>query len=382
VATPFVTVRNLTKRYGDLVAVDNASLSVAEGHTLALLGPSGCGKTTILRCIAGLETPDKGRIEIAGKVAFDGAAGINLMPEQRELGIVFQSYAVWPHMTVAENVGFPLKVRKVPKAEQRDRVKRILEVVGLSAWHDQPATQLSAGQQQRVALARALVHEPRLVLFDEPMSNLDALMRDQVRLELKILQDRLGFTAIYVTHDQAEAFALAETVVVMSGGRIDTIGMPRDVFQRPSTPFVARFLGLNVREGKAIRTGDWPAGPCYAEVALSDKLTLRGLVGDDRPMPPGTPVLVCVRKQHVTIRKVPPGGALTPGALVGEIRAASFLGLEEEYIVAIGGIELRAIQPPTGVHAGERVEVFIRAEDCLIFSNQAGEVSRPAGQPR
>ncbi len=209
---PFVSIRNLTKRFGDLVAVDDVSLSVGEGHTLALLGPSGCGKTTILRCIAGLETPDRGHISIAGRVAFDAATGVDLKPEQRELGVVFQSYAVWPHMTVEQNVGFPLKVRKRPMSEQRDRVARILEVVGLAAWHDKPATQLSGGQQQRVALARALVYEPRLVLFDEPMSNLDAQLRDQMRIELKVLQDRLGFTAIYVTHDQAEAFALAENV--------------------------------------------------------------------------------------------------------------------------------------------------------------------------
>src|SRR5688572_1657557 len=161
----FVSIRNLTKRFGDLVAVDDVSLGVGEGHTLALLGPSGCGKTTILRCIAGLETADEGHISIAGRVAFDAQSGVNVMPEQRDLGVVFQSYAVWPHMTVAQNVGFPLKVRKRPQDEQHDRVARILETVGLSAWHDKPATQLSGGQQQRVALARALIYEPRLVLF-------------------------------------------------------------------------------------------------------------------------------------------------------------------------------------------------------------------------
>ena len=364
---PFVSVRNLTKRFGDLVAVDDVSLSVGEGHTLALLGPSGCGKTTILRSIAGLETPEQGHISIAGRVAFDGASGVNLMPEQRELGVVFQSYAVWPHMTVAQNVGFPLKVRKRSQAEQRDRVARILETVGLSAWHDQPATQLSGGQQQRVALARALIYEPRLVLFDEPMSNLDAQLRDQMRIELKILQDRLGFTAIYVTHDQSEAFALAENVVLMNRGKIETAGAPRDVSHRPPTAFTARFLGLNVLGGKAIRTGDWAAGPCYAEVALSDRLTLRGLIGDMTPMPEGTPVLACVRKEHVAIRKLALGAQPVAGAQVGEIRAASFLGLEEEYVVVVGGVELRAIQPPSGVQAGDRVEVSIRPEDCIVF---------------
>ena len=364
---PFVSIRNLSKRFGDIRAVDDVSLAVEERHTLALLGPSGCGKTTILRCLAGLETPDEGHISIAGRVVFDRAQGIDVKPEQRDLGVVFQSYAVWPHMTVAENVGFPLKVRKLPKGEQQERTARILELVGLSAWRDQPATLLSGGQQQRVALARALVYEPRIVLFDEPMSNLDALLRDQMRIELKILQNRLGFTAIYVTHDQAEAFALAENVVLMNQGKVETAGAPRDVSFRPRTPFVARFLGLNVRGGRAIRTGDLQTGLCYAEVALSERLTLRGLIGDERPIPPGAPVLACIRKEHITIRKLPPGGMTRHGALIGEVRAASFLGAEEEYVLDLDGVELRSIQVPIGAQAGDMVEVTIRPENCTIF---------------
>jgi ABC-type Fe3+/spermidine/putrescine transport system ATPase subunit len=366
---PFVSVRNLTKRFGELVAVDDVSLSVGEGHTLALLGPSGCGKTTILRCIAGLETPDAGRISIAGRVAFDAESGVDLMPEQRDLGVVFQSYAVWPHMTVEENVGFPLKVRKRPPAERRERVAHILDVVGLAAWHDKPATLLSGGQQQRVALARALVYEPRLVLFDEPMSNLDAQLRDQMRIELKILQNKLGFTAIYVTHDQSEAFALAENVVLMNRGRVEAAGAPRDVSFRPSSPFVAGFLGLNVRGGKAIRTGDLQTGLCYAEVALSDRVTLRGLIGDERPIAPGAPVVACIRKEHVAIRKLPPGGTAHYGGLIGEVRAASFLGADEEYVLDLDGVELRSIQPPIGAQAGDMVEVTIRPENCTVFAD-------------
>jgi ABC-type Fe3+/spermidine/putrescine transport system ATPase subunit len=352
----FVTIRDLTKRFGDLTAVDGVSFDVAEGHTLALLGPSGCGKTTILRCLAGLETPEAGSIEIAGRTVFDGARRINLMPEQRELGIVFQSYAVWPHMSVAENVGFPLKVRKVPAAERQERVRKILDLVGLGAMHEKGATQLSGGQQQRVALARALVHEPRLVLFDEPMSNLDAQLRDQVRMELAVLQDRLGFTAIYVTHDQSEAFALAETVVVMNRGRIETQGPPRAVFDNPRTPFVARFLGLNVLEGKLVR-----AEGGQAEVMLAEGFTLRGRFGGERRPLPGAPALVCMRKEQVGIGKSAAGG------VAGEIKAASFLGLQEEYIVAIAGVELRAIRPASGLRAGDKVEVFIAPEDCIVF---------------
>jgi iron(III) transport system ATP-binding protein len=378
--TPFMRIDGLTKRFGDLTAVDAASLEVVEGHTLALLGPSGCGKTTILRCIAGLETPEQGTIEIAGKVVFDRRARINLLPEHRGLGIVFQSYAVWPHMSVGDNVGFPLKVRGVVEAERRQRIARILELVGLAAATDKPATELSGGQQQRVALARALIHEPRLVLFDEPMSNLDAQLREQVRMELQVLQRRLGFTAIYVTHDQAEAFALAETVVVMDRGRIETVGPPREVFLRPASAVVARFLGFNVHPGRVIGASEQARG-CgvqrTVQVAISPKVMLRGVVGHDLHVADGSPVLVCIRKEHIGFRQPGPGAdpaassavpALAhPQVVPGEISAASFLGLSEEYIVAVDGVELRAIQPSGAVRTGDRVDVAIKPQDCLVF---------------
>jgi len=365
----FVRVAGLVKRYGEHPAVDGVSLTVEEGHTLALLGPSGCGKTTILRCLAGLETPEEGQIEIGGRVVFDRAAGVNLMPEQRELGIVFQSYAVWPHMTVAENVGFPLRVRRVPRPEQRDRVRRILDVVGLAAWHDRPATNLSGGQQQRVALARALVHEPRLVLFDEALSNLDAQLREQMRMELKVLQGRLGFTAIYVTHDQAEAFGLAEHVVVMSRGRVETQGAPREVFHRPDTPFVARFLGLNLLQGRVLRSRSADDGT-YAEIALRDGISLWGRVVGPQDLAAGAPALACVRKEHV---RLAPCGASQDGVLSGEVRASSFLGLTEEYVLDLGGLELRAVQPFMGTAPGQRVAVSIQPEECIVLPAERAE---------
>jgi iron(III) transport system ATP-binding protein len=379
----FVKVRDLRKRFGDLAAVDGVSFEVGEGHTLALLGPSGCGKTTILRSIAGLETPEYGSIEIGGRAVFDGASRINLLPEERELGIVFQSYAVWPHMSVADNVGFPLRVRGMAKAERAARVDRILEIVGLSAARDKPAPELSGGQQQRVALARALVHEPRLVLFDEPLSNLDAQLRDQMRLELKVLQDRLRFTAIYVTHDQAEAFALAESVVVMNRGRIETIGSPREVFRRPRTPFVARFLGLNVWPGTLLGpNADGPDGQRYAQVALADGFSLWGVIDDDHAVTAGTSVVACLRKEHMDVRplaadrpKSAAGFALSEGqTFAGEVRAASFLGLEEEFMIVIAGMELRSVRPASGVGTGDAVEVSIRPQDCLIFRATAGRL--------
>jgi iron(III) transport system ATP-binding protein len=384
----FITVRNLTKRFGAFTAVDNVSFEVAESQTLALLGPSGCGKTTILRCLAGLETPEEGLIDIGGTVVFDGAKRINLMPEARQLGIVFQSYAVWPHMTVSENVGFPLKVRKVSQSEQRERVSKTLDIVGLGAWIDKPATQLSGGQQQRVALARALVHEPRLVLFDEPMSNLDAQLREQVRMELKVLQERLGYTSIYVTHDQSEAFALAEKIVVMNRGRIDTVGPPKEVFARPQTAFVARFLGLNVVEATVAETGALPPdrGPSaaatdtrYAKVALDGGgPILWGQIGRGQRMAKGDRVLAAVRKEHVGIRLRGANSAAVAApsqSFAGQIRAASFLGLVEEYIVAVGDTELRAIQPATGAGSGDQVEVSVRPDDCIVLTDAGSAIA-------
>ena len=371
----FVRVKELRKLFGELVAVECVSFAVEAGHTLALLGPSGCGKTTILRCLAGLENADAGAIEIAGTTVFDRTAGVNLMPEQRDLGVVFQSYAVWPHMTVAENVGFPLKVRRVPKAEIAARTGRILDLVGLAKAQDKPATALSGGQQQRVALARALVHEPRLVLFDEPMSNLDARLRARMRMELAVLQKRLGFTAIYVTHDQAEAFSLAETVVVMNHGRIETAGDPRRVFARPQTPFVAEFLGFNINRGRAVTILPRRKG-FHVEVALTDGLRIWGVLRGDKPALPGQSVLACSRKEHIAVAKPADGAALphrdvagVPGeqTFIGVTQAASFLGLEEEYVISIDGIEMGAIQPPCGLRAGEPATVTIRPENVIVF---------------
>ena len=360
----FVKIEGLRKRFGALAAVDGVSLSVAEGQTMALLGPSGCGKTTILRCMAGLETPQDGHIEIAGKTVFDDQRRINLMPEERGLGIVFQSYAVWPHMTVAENVGFPLKVRGM--RDRGQRVKRILELVGLAERSEKLATDLSGGQQQRVALARALIHEPRLVLFDEPMSNLDAQLREHMRMEVKLLQQRLKFTAIYVTHDQAEAFALAETVVLMNRGRIEAQGPPREIAASPRTPFAARFLGFNVLEGRlrSVQSVSGSAGDIpVADVQLPGGGIVQGRVAGTNTLPAaGQPVLLCIRREHVGLE----ANAVTP--LAGTIRAASFLGLDEEYVVDVGGQEIRAVHSVLGLAAGEQVGVTLAPQHCIVLS--------------
>ena len=356
----YVRADNVTKAYGGLVAVAAVSFAVPAGQTLALLGPSGCGKTTLLRCIAGLEAPEAGAIEIGGKSVFDAGRGINLMPEQRELGIVFQSYAVWPHMTVAENVGFPLKVRGTPAARIAAEVDAILGMVGLSSSRDKSAMALSGGQQQRVALARALVHRPRLVLFDEPMSNLDTQLREQMRIELKLLQQKLAFTGIYVTHDQTEAFALADTVAVVNRGRIEMIGPPRDVFRRPSTPFVAQFFGYNVLEGKVIGVA---ADAVQVEFPGGVRLLGRG----QGPLRAGQAAAVCVRKEQIELTPAGTSVMAPRQAVPGVLRAVAFQGSYEEYVVDLGEAELRVSGTASGLAAGP-VSVVTKVDDCIVLS--------------
>jgi ABC-type Fe3+/spermidine/putrescine transport system ATPase subunit len=375
-APAYVRVRSLVKHFGSYTALGGIGFAVAEGDTLALLGPSGCGKTTTLRCIAGLETPDEGAIEIGGKPVFDAARGIDLMPEQRELGIVFQSYAVWPHMTVAENVGFPLKVRRVPRREAAAQTDEILSLVGLLPWRDRSAMALSGGQQQRVALARALVHRPRLVLFDEPMSNLDAQLREQMRIELKLLQQRLNFTAIFVTHDQTEAFALARHVIVMNRGRIEAEGEPRAVFGRPTTAFVARFFGYNVLPGRVAATASTGNSAQAVDVAVGDGLRLGGLYFGGEPLSTGAPAVLCVRKEQVGLAAP---GAASPDdgrqCVPAMLRASSFQGLHDEHAVSAGGVELRAIQPALAFEQGA-VTLTLAREDCLVLPDEPSAIDR------
>jgi iron(III) transport system ATP-binding protein len=356
-ARAFVRADGLAKAYGGFAAVQGVSFQVPAGQTLALLGPSGCGKTTILRCLAGLEVPERGTIAIGDKTVFDAAGRVNLMPEQRELGVVFQSYAVWPHMTVAENVGFPLKVRGVGGAAIAEAVDAILGMVGLARWRDRSAMALSGGQQQRVALARALVHRPQLVLFDEPMSNLDTQLREQMRVELKLLQEKLAFTAVYVTHDQSEAFALAQTVAVLNHGRIEMLGSPRDVFRRPETPFVAEFFGYNVVEGTV---AGLESGAALVECR---GVRLWGTV--HRPLQVGDRAAFCVRREHVTL-----SNTLNPGPTAelfpATVRAVSFQGLIDEYVVAIGDVELRGSGPSAGAAPGSAT-VHLDRRDCIVL---------------
>ncbi|GAA1517158.1 ABC transporter ATP-binding protein [Nocardioides humi] len=239
-----VAIDGLEKRFGEFTAIRQLDLTVEQGELVSLLGPSGCGKTTTLRCVAGLEHPTAGTISIGARLVAHGGRGRTVPPEKRDLGMVFQSYALWPHMTVAGNVAYPLRRAGVRRSEARRRAAEMVELVGLAAKLDSPVSQLSGGQQQRVSLARALVKSPQVLLCDEPLSNLDASLRRQVRNEIRRLHDETGTTCVYVTHDQEEAVALSDRIVVMQDGEATQIGSPRDIFSRPRTEFIARFVGI------------------------------------------------------------------------------------------------------------------------------------------
>jgi iron(III) transport system ATP-binding protein len=294
-------ITGLSKRFGgrtQAVAIDDLDLHVEPGEFLVLLGPSGCGKTTTLRCIAGLESADTGRIAFGDRAVFDATARIDVPPNKRNIGMVFQTYALWPHMRVRDNIGYPLRARRVPKATAREWIAAVAELVDCSELLDRYPAQLSGGQQQRIALARGLVARPDLVLFDEPLSNLDARLRDQVRTEIHELHRRLGFTAVYVTHDQTEALALGDRLAIMRAGTIEQLGAPEEVFEEPHTEYVAGFIGMENRLTLERRELGWEHDGVQIEGELDDalpgRLTIRartedvGLAPLDAPPEPNT----------------------------------------------------------------------------------------------
>ncbi|MCA1646867.1 MAG: ABC transporter ATP-binding protein [Chloroflexi bacterium] len=247
----------VSKLFGAVRAVDRIELVVERGHVFTLLGPSGCGKTTTLRMVAGLERPDEGRIVFAGRPVADAARGLFVPSHKRHMGMVFQSYAIWPHMTVYANVAYPLEVRGVPKKTIRAKVDQVLDLVGMTGFADRPAPLLSGGQQQRVALCRALVYEPDLLLLDEPFSNLDAKLRHHMRVEVKLLQQRLGITVLFVTHDQVEALSMSDRIGVMNQGQLEQVGSPSELYDTPASRFVRDFLGQTVNlRGQVVRPED------------------------------------------------------------------------------------------------------------------------------
>jgi len=336
-------VEGLTKIFDnstDQIAggIRDASFTLEPGTFFTLLGPSGCGKTTTLRCIAGLEMPDQGIIAVEGRTLFDAKSRVNVPVEQRSVGMVFQSYAIWPHMTVAENVAFPFTVskqRRYSKAEIAEGVRRALAIVDLAGFEQRPATRLSGGQQQRVALARAVVHEPRLLLLDEPLSNLDAQLRDEMRSELKRLQSKIGITTVYVTHDQSEALALSDRIAVIDRGIITQIGSPQDIYFRPANPFVARFVGAtNLLTGRLLGSAN---GKASVEVLSGRQIQCVIPQGIDDP----AAVAVSIRPE--SIRLLARGGAAAAGenCLSGRVSGVTFLGASRRVDVVSDGVNLQ-----------------------------------------
>jgi iron(III) transport system ATP-binding protein len=362
-------IDNLHKTFiapGNVVvnAVDGISLGVDTGKLITLLGPSGCGKTTTLRCLAGLERPEAGRIVIAGETVCDTDKSIFVSPSDRGIGMVFQSYAIWPHMTVFENVAFPLRVardRKYSSADIKERVERALDMVRMSGFESRPATQLSGGQQQRLAFARGLVREPQILLLDEPLSNLDAKLREQMRVELKRLQKRLGITTVYVTHDQSEALALSDEVAVFNAGRIIQRGTPQDIYRHPKTQFVADFIG-----SANFLTGKVKEATAVDGVALVE--TPHGMFrcGFAQTVAPGQSVLVSARPEDFVLSEGKPGDGLN--VLAGKIVHRVFLGEVVDYLVDTGEGEIRVrAKPEFDFRVGQPVQVGVSPNKCVAL---------------
>lgn len=370
-----LVVAGLVKRFGDVAAVDAVSFSIEPGELLCLLGPSGCGKTTTLRCVAGLETPDAGCIRLGARVLADGARGIVVPAHRRRFGMVFQSYAVWPHLTVFENVRYPLRFgRRLPRDEMAGRTREALTLVRLEAYADRFPHQLSGGQQQRVALARALVMEPAALLFDEPLSNLDAKLREEMRSELADVLGRLRVPALYVTHDQTEAMALATRIAVMHQGRIRQEGAPEAMYREPRDEFVATFLGAtNLLPGEV-------EGREGAE-RLRVRTAAGSLVASSRARHrPGDRVLVGIRPEHLVLHpRVPPAD----GGIVGELVKTSFLGPITECTVDAGGIRLQVqVRGVPAAGRGQQVYLTVEPGRCLLLRSGDMPGDSPAeGEP-
>jgi iron(III) transport system ATP-binding protein len=356
-----IQLDHVIKRFGELAAVDDITLEIADREFVTLLGPSGCGKTTLLRLIAGFVTPDSGTVRVDDRVLSTPSAAVP--PERRGMGMVFQNYAIWPHKTVFENVAFGLEVRKVSRAEARARVTKVLEAVNLGGFERRYPSQLSGGQQQRVALARSLVVEPSILLLDEPLSNLDAKLRERMRWELKDLQRRTGITFVYVTHDQSEAMALSDRIAVMHQGRLQQCGPPREVYARPANRTVADFMGLvNLLSGRVARV----AGDEGAVTLGGGTLTL--------VLPPGSregqAVQVAVRPENIRLAPFADAAGAPPAdAVPAKVAEVTFLGnLTDCHVTLDDGTRVRVqAEPGAAFEVGQRVLVRVDAPTCTVF---------------
>jgi iron(III) transport system ATP-binding protein len=355
-ADPRIEVSRLTVRYNDVVAVDAIDFTIQPGELVTLLGPSGCGKTTTLRAIAGLEDPTSGTIRLGGETVFSSAERRNVPTEKRGLSMVFQSYAIWPHMTVAENVAYGLNVRKMPRGEVDQNVRRVLDLVQMSRFADRPASRLSGGQQQRIAVARAIAFSPTVLLFDEPLSNLDAKLRTEMRVELRELQRRLDITSVYVTHDQEEALAISDRVIVMNQGGIEQIGSPEIIYNRPESIFVADFVGAaNLIRGQVRRSDD----------GFSVFETVGGLLLKADKPGNGTETTLALRSAYVTLQREAGAGA---NVARGTIHRRMFHGDFIQYVVDWPAGQLIVRRPPTEmIEEGAEVTIAFAPEHCILL---------------
>ena len=350
-----VELRNLTRRFGSHPAVDDVSLTIPHGQLISLLGPSGCGKTTTLRLIAGFLEPSAGEILVGGKLL--SSAGQAQPPERRNMSMIFQSYALWPHLTAAENVAYGLKIRKLPTSEIEDKVRRIMSTARIEQLADRYPGELSGGQQQRVSLARALAVEPETLLMDEPLSNLDANLREEMRFEIRRLHDTYGTTTVYVTHDQAEAMTTADQIAVMNGGRIDQLGSPEDVYDRPTSEFVARFIGAsNILYGRAIDAE-------HIDCAGTPIRTT------GHPLVPGDKVAVSIKQHQIDLATVPPRSG-EPNVVPAVVKRQVFLGSGRDYLVALNDdSELRVTtSAERSVQPGSQVWLAMPARWCRALT--------------
>ncbi|HOX38519.1 MAG TPA: ABC transporter ATP-binding protein [Candidatus Brocadiia bacterium] len=349
-----ITLKNLTKRFGSVTAVDRLNVRIAAGELFFLLGPSGCGKTTVLRCIAGFNIPDE------GEILFDDKPVARLAPQARNAAMVFQNYALWPHMTVGDNVAYGLEVRKVGKTELKYRVAKALQMVKMEKYAERFPNELSGGQQQRVAVARALVVEPDVVLLDEPLSNLDAKLRLEMRSEIRRIHETVGVTMVYVTHDQKEALSMADRLILMNDGRLEQEGAPWEVYNNPATPFAAEFIGETNFIKCRIRkiSGGAMLQAAFGEIQAAGA----GSASD------GADVICSIRPEHVEL--VAPDGGDAPNTFAAKVLSVTYLGETEQALLDAGGERLKMLRlSPRGrpLHAGDEAKIRIAPESPVVF---------------
>ena len=376
---------NVCKSFAGSVVVNDFTLSVGEGELVSLLGPSGCGKSTTLRLIAGFIEPDSGQILIGGDSVSAGGQGVLIPPDKRGIGLVFQSYALWPHMKVSKNVAYGLKARKCPKQEVPGRVAKALSLVEMGSYADRYPSELSGGQQQRIALARALAYDPQILLLDEPLSNLDAQLRDQLRIQIRAVQQRLGVTAVYVTHDQREAMSMSDRIVVMNKGIVHQIADPETIFTNPATDFVANFIGSsNMIRGRALESA-LRDEIMSVEIGLPAPMKARAAVD----LSAQSAVAICVRPESSVL-------AVEENTLLGDgqrlpvtIVSESYQGPTRDYIVdTSNGISL-TVQSPKSVHleVGSTAFIGLRPDNCIATVDSSAVISpsepseNPDGEP-